>query len=44
MTEGPLTHQLMQARELTDGRPELALARHFIDAAIRIVRTVHRDR
>jgi hypothetical protein len=31
----------MQARELTDGRPELVLARHFIDAAIEIVRKVH---
>jgi hypothetical protein len=34
----------MQSRQLTENRPELDLARHFIDAAIRIVRTVHRDR
>lgn len=38
---GRLTHLLMQARELTENRPELDLARHFIDAALRVVRRVH---
>lgn len=42
MTEGRLTHHLMQARHLTENRPELAGARYFIDAAIQVVRTVHR--
>ena len=43
MTEGELTHRLMQARALTDGRPELELARYFIDAALRETRHVHRE-
>jgi len=42
VTEGRLTHLLMQARQLTEGRPDLALADHFICAALRIVRRIHR--
>lgn len=42
MTEGELTHRLMQARQLTDHRPELTAARHHIDAALHAVRAVHR--
>lgn len=44
MTEGRLTHLLMQARALTENRPELAAARYLIDAAIQAVRKVHRER
>ena len=42
VSEGPLTHRLMQARELTVGRDELAVAQQHIDAALLIVRRVHR--
>lgn len=42
MTEGRLTHHLMAARDLTENRPELSAARYFIDAAIQVVRKVHR--
>ena len=38
---GRLTHLLMQARELAEGRPELDGVRYFIDAAIRLVRKIH---
>lgn len=43
MTEGELTHRLMQARELTEGRPELRFAQLHIDLAILLARRVHRD-
>ena len=41
MSEGLLTHQLIKARELTEGRDDLELVRHFIDAAILATRRVH---
>lgn len=43
MTTGRITHHLMQARELTEGRAELDLVRYFIDSALRIVRQIHRQ-
>jgi len=42
MTEGHPTHLLMQARQPTEGRPELARVQHLIEAALLIVRKVHR--
>lgn len=44
MTEGELCHRLMQARELTDRRPDLADVRLLLDAALQLARRVHRER
>jgi hypothetical protein len=44
MTKGPLTHHLMKARALTEGRRDLEQVRYFIDCAMWIVRRVHRER
>lgn len=41
---GRITHLLMQARELTEGKPELDVVRHFIDAAIKALRKIHHRR
>jgi len=41
---GRITHYLMQARALTEGRAELDLVRHFIDAAIKALRKIHHRR
>ena len=43
MTEGQLSHRLMQARELTEGRKDLEPAQFFIDAALQLVREIHRE-
>jgi hypothetical protein len=44
VTEGQLSHRLMQARELTEDRPDLESARRHIDTALALVRQVHHRR
>ena len=41
---GRITHLLIQARALTEDKPELDLVRHFIDAAIKALRKIHHRR
>lgn len=42
MTEGPLSHRLMQAYELTASRPDLAQVRFHVEAALLFARRAHR--
>lgn len=44
MTEGRLSHHLLQALTLTEGRDELKMANYLILTALKIVRRVHRER
>lgn len=44
MTEGRLSHHLLQALTLTEGRPELRMAQYLILTALRIVRRIHHER